>query len=371
MTTAYVGAAVFDGSSLTGDGRLSVADGRVVESQANREIPLDGGYLLPGLLDLQVNGGGGQMVCGQITAADLQALCAVHAQLGATGILPTLITDTAKATAAVLAAGATAARNMVSGFLGLHLEGPHLDPRRKGAHDPSLIRPMTDEDLNRLCDGAKLLPSLMITLAPESATNAQISDLASAGIVVSLGHSDCGYASAMRSFQAGATCVTHLFNAMSQIGNREPGLAGAALTEPVFAGLIADGTHVAPATMRIAVAAKPAQIFLVSDCMSVAGTPATEFMLGGRRILRRDKRLTLEDGTLAGADLTLAQAIRTMVEGVGVAPETAFAMATSRPAAVLCRADIGNLRPGARADFVHLGSDFSLRGVWLAGQRVL
>ena len=367
--TTYTGAMVFDGTGLR-EGGLAVAGGCVGDAPAGPVERLDGGWLLPGLLDLQVNGGGGHQVSGATTAADLAMMCRVHAGLGATGILPTLITDTPEATAAVLAAGAEAARAGVPGFLGLHLEGPHLDPRRKGAHDPALIRPMTDEDLNRLCEGRKALPSLMVTLAPESATAAQIAALAAAGVTVSLGHTDCGLATAQAGFAAGAGCVTHLFNAMSQLGNREPGLVGAALTGGPFCGLIADGIHVAPEAMRIAMAAAPGRLFLVSDCMAAAGTGVTEFTLGHRRILRRDGRLTLEDGTLAGADLTLPQAIRVMVERAGTPPEVAFAMATARPAACLGREEIGHLRPGDRADFVHLGPDFTLRGVWRAGQRI-
>ncbi len=371
MTLTYTGAAVFDGTTLHPDATLSVAQGKVTDSAGTETIQLPGGYLLPGLLDLQVNGAGGHQVSASTTAADLAAMCATHARLGATGILPTLITDTPQATAAVIAAGIVATKAQTPGFLGLHLEGPHLDPRRKGAHDPALIRPMTDADLNRLCDARKHLPALLVTLAPESATPAQIATLAAAGVIVSLGHSDCSAATAARSFAAGASCVTHLFNAMSQLGNREPGLVGAALTSGVFAGLIADSIHVAPQAIRIAMAASPDRLYLVSDCMAAAGTTKTEFVLGGRRILRRDGSLRLEDGTLAGADLTLPQAIGTMVNQALTRPKTAFAMATSRPAACLGRPDLGHLRPGARADFIHLDADFHLQGVWRAGQRLL
>lgn len=375
MRQVFRGAALFDGTTLHRDAGLAVDEGRVAETPkggaGGEEVWLDGGYLLPGFLDLQVNGGGGHLVSGRTTAADLAAVCEVHARQGATGILPTLITDTAEATAAVIAAGLAASRAGTPGFLGLHLEGPHLDPRRKGAHDAALIRPMEADDLNRLCGAARSLPSLLVTVAPESVMPEQIAALAGAGAIVSLGHTDCSHATAVAAFRAGARCATHLFNAMSQLGNREPGLVGAVLTEPVFAGLIADAIHVVPAAMKIAMAANPDGVFLVSDCMAVAGTSMTEFTLGGRRILRRDGRLTLEDGTLAGADLTLPQAIATLVQQVGVAPEMAFAMATSRPAACLGRPGLGQLRPGAAADFVHLGPDFGLRGVWRAGRRLV
>ncbi|MES2665506.1 MAG: N-acetylglucosamine-6-phosphate deacetylase [Pseudomonadota bacterium] len=373
MATRFQGAAVFDGTRLLPGASVLVAEGRVVaDGPADQVVDLDGGILAPGLLDLQVNGGAGRMVDGSTDAGFLHQMCAVHAGLGATGILPTLITDTPQATAAVIAAGVQAARDGVPGFLGLHLEGPHLDPVRKGAHDPALIRPMEDADLALLVGAAADLPSLMVTLAPESVRLDQISRLRRAGVVVSLGHSDAGFASATAALAAGATCLTHLFNAMSQLGNREPGLVGAALACGTYAGLIADGIHVDPAAMRVAMAASPDHLFLVSDCMALAGSDATEFTLGGRRILRRDGRLTLADGTLAGADLTLPKAIAQMIRKVGVAPEVALAMATSRPAACLGRgADLGHLLPGRRADMVHFGPDWALRGVWRGGQRIL
>ncbi len=203
MAETFTGAAVFDGTTLQPDGVLCIDDGRVAEGRKGAETRLPGGYLLPGLLDLQVNGGGGHMISGGSTAADLAFVCAAHLRLGATGILPTLITDTAQATASVIEAGITAARAGTPGFLGLHLEGPHLDPRRKGAHDPALIRPMTEADLDLLCTAAQSLPSLMVTVAPESVTSAQIAALAAAGAVVSLGHSDCSAEVAGTAFRAG------------------------------------------------------------------------------------------------------------------------------------------------------------------------
>jgi N-acetylglucosamine-6-phosphate deacetylase len=366
----FTGAAVFDGTRLHPGTALRVEDGRVTGPGPGEEVRLDGGILAPGFLDLQVNGAGGRMVDGTCSADWLAEMCAIHAGLGATGILPTLITDTAEATAAVIAAGAEAARRQTPGFLGLHLEGPHLDPRRKGAHDPALIRAMTEEDVLRLIEAAGQLPSLMVTLAPRNATSEQIERLAKAGVIVSLGHSDCTHAEAAAAIAAGASCVTHLFNAMSQLGNRDPGLVGAALTGPVHAGLIADGIHVAPETIRIAMAASD-RLFLVSDAMAAAGSSLSEFTLNGRRILRRDGSLRLEDGTLAGADLALPQAVAVMV-GLGTPIEIALAMASSRPAACLRRgAEIGCLQPGGVADMVHLGPDLALRAVWRGGRQII
>ena len=373
MRTAFTGAAVFDGWTVAPDAVLVVEDGRVAEvatavPAGAAEVRLDGGTLAPGLIDLQVNGGGGRMVDGAADADLIAHVCAAHARLGATGILPTLITDTPAATRAVVAAGVAAAKVGVPGFLGLHLEGPHLDLRRKGAHDPGLIRPMDADDLAMLEDAARALPALMVTLAPSAATPEQIARLAAAGAVVSLGHAECTAAEAQAAFAAGAACATHLFNAMSQMGNREPGLVGAVLAGTAAAGLIADGVHVAPEVLRIALAARPEGLFAVSDAMAVAGTGADRFLLGGREILRAGGRLTLADGTLAGADLSLPQALGVLTgPSVGLDPARALAMATRVPADLIGRGDIGRLSPGARADLVHLDTGMALRAVWRGG----
>jgi N-acetylglucosamine-6-phosphate deacetylase len=308
------------------------------------------------------------MVDGTTTVEGLADICAAHAKLGSTGILPTLITDTPQATAHVIDAGIAAAAANVPGFLGIHLEGPHLDPRRKGAHDPALIRPMSESDLERLCHAAGRLPALMVTLAPEAATLRQIETLAQSGVIVSLGHSGCTLETARAAVKAGASCATHLFNAMSQLENREPGLVGAVLDGTFAAGVIADGIHVSPSALRIAMAARPTGLFLVSDAMAVAGSDMTEFVLGGRRILRRNGRLTLDDGTLAGADLSLPQAVRVMIRDVGLPFDRALAMATSVPAALIrASAKVGAIRPGRSADLVHLDANWQVARVWQRG----
>ena len=366
MRQVIAGARVFDGSRFQDGHALVIEDNRIVailpEAQAGAATLTVEGILAPGFVDLQVNGGGGLWVDGDTDLAALRSLCATHRELGCAGILPTLITNRPEATAAVIAAGTEAARAGVPGFLGLHLEGPHLDPRRKGAHDPALIRPMQPEDLALLCDAARILPTLMVTLAPESVTPQQIAALSGAGAIVSLGHTDCDYDTARAAFEAGATCATHLFNAMSQLGHRSPGLVGAVLTSQPHAGLIADGIHVHPVAMQAALAARPGGIFLVTDCMALAGTEATEMTLGNRRILRRDGSLRLEDGTLAGADLRMDRAIRTVID-LGIAPERALAMATRIPADLI-GASCGRIEPGARADMILLDRQFALNGIW-------
>jgi N-acetylglucosamine-6-phosphate deacetylase len=267
----------------------------------------------------------------------LRRIAEAHRRLGATTIFPTLITDTPERTVDAIAAVEAALAEGVAGIGGLHLEGPHLSLARKGAHDPALIRPMTDEDLARLCDAARRLPALMVTLAPENASPEQVRALVAAGAIVSLGHSDADFATCMAYAEAGASCVTHLFNAMSQLGNREPGLVGATLANgELSSGLIADGIHVHPAAIRAALAAKagPGRIFLVSDAMAPAGTDQQGFTLNGRTIRRSGGRLQLENGTLAGADLDLTTAIGVLIHQVGIDLADALRMATSVPARV-------------------------------------
>ena len=360
MTAArlYRNGAIFDGARLHSDGALRVEAGAItalgaaaeVTAAGAEEVDLAGDVLSPGFVDLQVNGGGGVMFNDAPTVAGLRAIAAAHARLGATTILPTLISDTTDRTRAAIAAVRAAVAEGVPGIAGLHLEGPHLAPARAGAHDPAVIRPMTETDLATLTDAARRLPALMVTLAPESATPAQVEGLVRAGAVVSLGHTEADFDTCMAYAAAGATCVTHLFNAMSQLGSRVPGLVGAALAHGgLSAGLIADGVHVHPATMRAAVAAKagPGALFLVSDAMAVAGTELMGCHLNGRWIARGGGRLTLGDGTLAGADLDLATAVGVMVTEVGVPLEAALRMATRAPArAVGLPAPAGRLAPG-------------------------
>lgn len=357
----FCGGTVFDGTRLIDGHGLVREGGKLVAIVPEDELPQDAGpvvdlagdIIAPGYVDLQVNGGGGVMFNDDQSVGTLATIAAAHARLGATTIFPTLITDTPERTDAAIAAAEAAIAAGVAGIGGLHLEGPHLSLARKGAHDPRLIRPMTDRDVSAIVEAARRLPAVMVTLAPENATRHQVASLAEAGVIVSLGHTDADYATCLSYAEAGAACVTHLFNAMSQLGSREPGLVGVTLTHGALsAGLIADAVHVHPAAMRAALAAKqgPGAVFLVSDAMSPAGTDQISFTLNGRAIRRSEGRLTLADGTLAGADLDLTTAINVLVAEVGVDLATALAMATRLPAEVGWQpAGIGRLAVGAKA----------------------
>jgi N-acetylglucosamine-6-phosphate deacetylase len=376
MTTAFTGARIFDGERWHDGAALIVRGGRVEgigAAPAGAEIvALDGGLLVPGFVDLQVNGGGGALLNETRTVDAIRTICSAHAKFGTTALLPTLVTDTPAITAEAVAAGIEAGRLGVPGFLGLHLEGPHLSIARKGAHDPALIRPMEAADLGALVAARPQLPNLLTTVAAETVKPEQIAALTGAGIVVSIGHSDAGYAVVAAAAEAGATMVTHLFNAQSQIGNREPGVAGAAIAlGTINAGLIADGIHVDAVTIGIALRAKvgPGRIFLVSDAMSPTGTDSMSFVLNGRTILRKDGALRLADGTLAGADLTMLDAVIFLHRTVGLPLEEALRMASLYPAQALRVADHGHLSAGAMANAVHLSDALDLRSTWIGGRR--
>jgi N-acetylglucosamine-6-phosphate deacetylase len=375
---ALTGAQIFDGHSRHDNAALLLSDGAVAGIVPDESVPadfegahLDGGLLAPGFIDLQANGGGGVLFNEEPNVEGIRTICAAHARFGTTALLATLITDTPEITKRAIDAGIEAHHRNVPGFLGLHLEGPHLSLQKSGAHHPDLIRPMTDGDVDRLREARRALPNLMVTLAPEAVEDAQIAELTKAGICVSLGHTNASAERAKQAFQAGARAVTHLFNAMSGLNHREPGLVGAALNaDEAFAGLIADGHHVAPDAITIALRSKrgPGKIFLVTDAMSTIGTDQTSLMLNGRRIIRKDGRLTLEDGTLAGADLDMNSAVRLTARNTALAFEEVLRMASLYPAQCLgIEKTHGSLAAGTAADIVHLDDDGNAQATWIAG----
>ncbi|WP_010140148.1 N-acetylglucosamine-6-phosphate deacetylase [Oceanicola sp. S124] len=362
-------ARLFDGQHWHENAALRIEAGRVVEVCPAADPQVD--MLVPGFVDLQVNGGGGVQFNEAPTPEALAQIVEAHRAGGTTALLATLITDTPGITAAAIAATRAARAAGQEGLAGLHLEGPHLDPRRKGTHAPGLIRPMEQGDLDAILAAAPDCGHLLVTLAPEAATAQQIAALVAGGVQVSLGHSDCTAEEASLAFAAGASMVTHLFNAMSQLGHRAPGLVGAALAAPsVHVGLIADGFHVADIAMQVALRGKagPGRVFLVSDAMAATGSELTQITLNGRTIHRAGGRLTLADGTLAGADITLLDAVRYCHYQLGLALDEALRMAALYPAEAAGLAGKGHLGRGADADFLLMDKDLRLTSLWVAGK---
>ncbi|MBB3944400.1 N-acetylglucosamine-6-phosphate deacetylase [Rhizobium skierniewicense] len=380
MTDAKIisGARIFDGEMWHDGKSLVVQHGKVTAISASAHddaetIDATGLLIVPGFVDVQVNGGGGVMFNNRPDVDGITRICAAHARFGTTALMVTLITDSPDITVKAVEAGIAAQETDVPGFLGLHLEGPHLSSARKGTHDPALIRPMEEKDLHLLLSCKQRLSHILTTIAPESVSTAQVTSLAQAGIIVSLGHSDATYVTAAHYADAGASMVTHLFNAMSQLGNREPGLVGAGLHDNRFhCGMIADGFHVDPVSMALALKAKnqPGRIFLVTDAMSTIGTDDTGLELNGRHVYRKDGRLTLADGTLAGADIDMLSCIRFAHERIGLPLEEALRMASMYPAQAIKAETKGSLLAGYDADFVILNRDLSMKSTWIAGSPV-
>lgn len=328
MQSIYTGGLVYDGRQLLKNHSVVVTDGLVtsvapdsVQENVQTQIKLNGDILSVGYADLQVNGGGGVLFNDAPSVDALATIAAAHRKLGTTCLLPTLITDTPVVTEAAIEAVIAATHSSMGLIAGLHLEGPHLSVEKKGAHLAGLIRPMQPSDLSLLLQASKAIPILKVTLAPENVTCDQVSALTEAGVIVALGHTNSNYDTCMKYHAAGARCVTHLYNAMSQLGSREPGLVGAALDAPELAvGLIADGVHVHSAAIRMAWTSKAVaqRLYLVTDAMALAGTTHNSFTLNDRTIRRDNGRLTLDDGTLAGADVDLTSSIRYLCNEVGV-----------------------------------------------------
>jgi N-acetylglucosamine-6-phosphate deacetylase len=321
--------------------------------------------LAPGLIDIQVNGGGGVLFNDTPTVEGARHIAAAHRRLGTTGILPTLITSERE----VMAQAAAAACHFVvpgSGCLGVHFEGPFLSTARPGVHLPALMRAPDEADFALLRGLAGAIEgAVLVTVAPECAPADAWHRLARMGVVLSAGHSVAAYEEVGPS----VTGVTHLFNAMVPPAAREPGLAAAALLSDRYTGVIVDGVHVHPAMLRLMMACKaPERVVLISDSMAVAGTDLTEFVLQGRRILRRDGRLTTEDGVLAGADLSLAQAVKNAVVMLGVGAAVAVGMATANAADFLGLGDrYGRVAAGKVADLVLFDGTMGVAGTWVRG----
>jgi N-acetylglucosamine-6-phosphate deacetylase len=372
---AVLGHRIFDGRRWHNDAAVLIEDGRIRGLAAPGEVPRDwpqrrlpdGALLAPGFIDLQVNGGGGILLNDDPTPEGMRAIARAHRRYGTTACLPTLITDSRPQTQAAIAAARTAAG--YDGVLGLHLEGPFISPARPGIHRADHIAAPHLSDLEWLADLAGAGRSL-VTLAPERLPGGFLTRLAVAGIRVSAGHSEATAAVVMRAVADGLTGITHLFNAMPPFAGREPGIIGAAFAEQgLTAGVIMDGIHVDPVSVRAAFAAKGADAMaLVTDAMPSVGARLTEFQLMGRTISLSQGRLTAQDGTLAGAHLDMASAVRNAVRLAKLPLDDALRAASLTPARFLgLEHERGALACGARADMVALAPGLEVIGTWVEG----
>lgn len=367
-----IGDALVAGKAIhIGGGRIiAIVDEAQVDGGAER-VDLGGSIVLPGFVDLQVNGGGGQLFNADPSVASIRRIAETHARFGTTALLPTLISDDLEKVAAAISAVEQAIAQGVPGVIGIHLEGPFLSTDRKGVHDETKFRDFLPEHvalMSSLSNGRT-----MVTLSPERAAPGVIEGLVERGVVVAAGHTNADYRTMRSALDAGVSGFTHLFNAMSPLTSREPGVVGAALEDQEsWCGIIVDGHHVSPVTLKLAMRCKPAENFvLVTDAMPSVGMNEGSFVLQGRQIHVEDGICRADDGTLAGSDLDMARAVRNAIALLGVDLVQASAMASANPAAFIgLGAEIGTIRPGIRADFVVLDDALEVRSTWIAGECV-
>ena len=378
MLEALVNGRVLLDEGLVSDCVVLIDEGRIIAT-TNLDDPrcttattrdLEGGLLLPGFIDAQVNGGGGVLFNDDPSIETIRTIAAAHRRFGTTSLLPTLISDELPVVAAAIESirGAIAAN--VPGVIGIHIEGPYLNEARKGTHDASRFRVLDSDALALLAslDNGRTL----VTLAPEMTTPEMIASLVASGVVVSAGHTNATYAEVDSALRHGLTGFTHLFNAMSPLTGREPGAVGAALHDQhSWCGIIVDGHHVSPVTLQIALRCKGFERFmLVTDAMSNVGTDQTSFMLQGKKIIVRDGKCVDEQGTLSGSTLDMASAVRNAITMLGIDLGQAVRMASTNPARFLGMGhDIGRIAPGYRANLVLADDTLNVLDTWIDGRR--
>ena len=359
-----------EGLAVRIEGERIAALGSREELAAGAEVrDLQGGLLLPGFIDTQVNGGAGLLFNEQPTAATIAAIGAAHRRFGTTGFLPTLISDDLGTVKVAIDAAREAIGAGVPGVLGIHIEGPYLNVTRKGIHDASKLR-RTDDSSFALLTSLGVARTL-VTLAPEETSLETIERLVKAGVVVSAGHSNASYAIVRAALDRGVSGFTHLFNAMSPLTSREPGVVGAALEDvSAWCGIIVDGVHVDPVVLKLALRLRPHERFnLITDAMPCVGSAETTFELQGKTITVRDGACFDDDGTLAGSALDMAGAVRNAVSLLGLDLADASRMASRNPAEFLgLDHELGRIARGCFADLVLLDDDLHVLETWIHGR---
>jgi N-acetylglucosamine-6-phosphate deacetylase len=347
---------------------LPPSDPRLRDAQSH---DLAGAMLLPGFIDVQVNGGGGVLFNEAPTVETIRRIGAAHRRYGTTGFLPTLISDRVEVMREALAAVEQALADGVPGLLGIHLEGPYLASARKGVHDAKYFHAPSEDELALLC--APHRGVRLVTLAPDRVPPASIRALVAAGVIVCAGHTAADYETTRAALDAGVRGFTHLFNAMTPFGSREPGVVGAALEDAAsWCGIIVDGHHVHPASLRVAIAAKArGRMLLVTDAMPPVGADRPDYVLNGETITVKDGICQTAAGVLAGSALDMATAVRNTVQMLGLPLEEAVRMASTWPAEFLGLGEShGRIAAGYRADLVVMDDDFHVRASWLGGNRL-
>jgi N-acetylglucosamine-6-phosphate deacetylase len=378
MRFAIAGARIFDGETMLDGHAVVIEAGRIAAVVSADQLGADlqirhvDGLLAPGYIDVQVNGGGGVLFNDERSVEGIRAIGAAHRRFGTTGFLPTFVTDTRERMAEAVDAAREALQARVPGLLGIHLEGPFLNPERKGVHDAAYMRPIEEDDIRIMTSlgSGKGVGRTLVTLAPEMVPSWAISELVQAGVIVSAGHTKADPECLHEARRRGLSGYTHLFNAMPPLSSREPGPVGTALDErESFCGLIVDLHHVSALSLRVALAAKGAdRMMLVTDAMPSVGSDLLTFDLLGRTIFRENGRLTTADGTLAGSDLDMATAVRNSVHFLKVDFPTALGMASLVPAKFLRLGDeLGRIAPAYRANLVLLDDDLRVRRSWIDG----
>ena len=375
---AFTNGDIYTSNGVLSDHALLISGGQIHSIQNRADVPKDvalqdlgGKSIAPGFVDLQVNGGGGVLFNEQFDPQSVKTAVLAHQRTGATSIFPTAFTATFDAMRGLLETCVNLRNEGLAGIAGIHFEGPVINEAKAGVHDKRNVRPLDQEITDFYISSAEHIPTL-VTLAPEEVDLAYVTKLRNAGVLVLAGHTNATYERTSEAFEHGLQGATHLYNAMSALGSRAPGVVGAVLSQKdAFASIILDGHHLHWASFRVAFdAMKKGNLFFVTDAMPCVGGDITEFNLSDLRVLVKDGRCVTEDGTLAGSALTMAQAAKNAVQKAGVPRAEAIRMGTSYPSNFAGLKHVGSLKPGARADFLVFSNEIDVTEVFIGGERL-
>lgn len=376
MRTIFTNGSIFDGEVTHTNKALIIENGSIHSivsesqiSQSDDAYDLEGGTIAPGFIDIQVNGGGGVMFNDAPNISTLRTMVESHRKYGTTNLFPTLISTDWQTMLQAASAVRSAIQEGLPGICGIHFEGPYLSKDRKGVHDEAIIRPLDKGAVELL--SAQDMGTVITTIAPENVPNEAIKTLHKNGVKICAGHSAATYEEMQDAFECGVEGITHLFNAMSQFESRSPGVVGAALeSRECWCGIIVDGYHTHPATLRTSLKAKAmGKMILITDAMATVGATDKRFMLNGEEIVAKDGRCATANGTLAGSDIDMASAVKNTVEMLGQPLGEALRMASLYPAQFIGMSNfLGRLFPGYQADLVHLSRDLAPINTWIGGK---